>query len=392
MAIEESSAASREADFKNPETLRRLYLDEPIALKKIVIECKASSYSTTGPENGARFVLLKHEIEELSGLDFDVGKTYRFEGNVGDLFTFERYRKISNNRYIVINVPKKHLLTIKIGEEYRIRFSSISEASANTTLGCPSIPFGLSDRQATVEPASRPESRPIRGRHLAQAVGKAHRLANDEHGIVFSVFIPRLEREARVKFEVGKNYVIRGKMDDVCEFETRHRERGYSNSLSIVVPKESADNFTLGRKYNLYVDEIQEIIGEPQRYASDSRDRWNWELVATWIDTEGHYESHRHFFASVTQKEREPLEGILAFLLNEGIPSTIRKTDDGYYELRTLGGLETTAKLVLNTEPYIKTQNKRDQIQKLKERLMETPKRLTVHRRRARQILGLVPS
>ena len=92
------------------------------------------------------------------------------------------------------------------------------------------------------------------------------------------------------------------------------------------------------------------------------------------------------------QKERAPLEGIREFLAREGFSSSIvvqHKEGRVYYNLGTEGGIEKLAELVKNVEPYIVTKNKKDQIARLKEGLSHEPKHETIHRRRARQILGL---
>ncbi len=100
----------------------------------------------------------------------------------------------------------------------------------------------------------------------------------------------------------------------------------------------------------------------------------------------------------ITQKEKTPLVGICGFLRTQGVTCAITRREavsprDGskkghVYSLYTWGP-EGLAKIIQNTEPYIRTQNKRRQIEKCKRELAAPRKRLEEKVIRARMLLGL---
>jgi len=147
-----------------------------------------------------------------------------------------------------------------------------------------------------------------------------------------------------------------------------------------------------GSKYKVYVDEIQEVVGEFPTKKSES-EKWDWKLVAAWVDTEGCFSTSPNTLrATITQKERGPLEGIRSFLEKEGIRSKIislHKEDREYFYLITKGGMEALATLVVNIEPYIRTNNKKERIMRLRMEISRKTRLESVHRREARRILGL---
>jgi len=181
-------------------------------------------------------------------------------------------------------------------------------------------------------------------------------------------------------------------LGDVCEFEIRHHESGYGNQLTVTAPKGYAENFRLGSKYKVYVNEIREVVSESPIRKSES-ERWDWKLVAAWVDTEGSFSTKPNTLrATIAQKERGPLEGIRSFLEKEGIRSkiiSVYKWDREYFNLITMGGMEDLATFVVNIEPYIRTNNKKEQIARLKMEISRKTKLDSVHRKNARRILGL---
>ena len=131
------------------------------------------------------------------------------------------------------------------------------------------------------------------------------------------------------------------------------------------------------------------------------RDLWDWALIAAWIDTEGSYianASRSTYSVLITQKEKTPLIGICGFLRAQGIACTIRRKEGvspadnskkcHAYFLQTWGP-EGLAKIIKNTEPYIRTKNKRRQIERCKRELAAPRKSLEEKVIRARMLLGL---
>src|SRR5439155_26617804 len=100
------------------------------------------------------------------------------------------------------------------------------------------------------------------------------------------------------------------------------------------------------------------VVGEFPTKKSES-EKWDWKLVAAWVDTEGCFSTSPDTLrATITQKERGPLEGIRSFFEKEGIRSKIislHKENREYFYLITKGGMEALATLVVNIKPYIGT-------------------------------------
>jgi len=120
---------------------------------------------------------------------------------------------------------------------------------------------------------------------------------------------------------------------------------------------------------------------------------WTWRDVADWIDTEGLfavYPQKRSYSVQVVQKERKPLKELASFVSSAGIPSRVRKNKRGIY-IAVVTGLLNVAKLIRETEPYIKTKNKQRQIKRFKDSLKKDKKTWKVSTLAARGILGGLP-
>ncbi len=135
-----------------------------------------------------------------------------------------------------------------------------------------------------------------------------------------------------------------------------------------------------------------------EREATGSRERvippaWTWRDVAAWFDTEGSlgvysHADHRVYTLSITQKERAPLDGIAAFLSEQGVKCEVTRNRRGIHiaNVRTLEGIAT---VIRETRPYVRTERKREQIQSFEDALMTEPKTRNRYRLSARAILQL---
>jgi hypothetical protein len=167
------------------------------------------------------------------------------------------------------------------------------------------------------------------------------------------------------------------------------------------VPKASRHRFLHGETYEVIVDSISKKVTILSEQEIRMRDIWDWVLIAAWIDTEGSYvanASRSSYSVMITQKEKAPLLGIRGFLRTQGIACAIERRESvnpsdpskkGHvYSLYTWGP-EGLAKIIKNTEPYIRTKNKRRQIERCKRELAAPRKRLEEKVIRARMLLGL---
>lgn len=188
-----------------------------------------------------------------------------------------------------------------------------------------------------------------------------------------------------------------------CDFESEHEQTETNQHVQIEVPEIWRGAFKRGETYQVRIESItkQEVaLSEPEAKMGGV---WDWVLVAAWIDTEGCFVANAScstFTVSIYQKEKLPLIGICAFLRKQGVECTVypttttdsrdpTKTRHGYVVVAA--GPEDVAKVIRNTEPYIRTQNKRNQIAHFKAELAKPRKRLEERVIRSRLLLGIPP-
>jgi hypothetical protein len=347
-----------------------------------VIDCKAWVHPRENGEVGLQFVVARKDIEDKSGIELKTGNAYILNVEVGEAFKFEWHRVISDDRYVHFYVPVKHLDVMKRGETYPLTFSLITEEARPVKRT--SAPERLVSSGSLLDTEKKP---------LAFETSKAYRGSGEDPIVRFSVRKQRIERSSGIRFEKDGEYLISGRIANICRFEQSHREKGYTNALSVAAPKEYSSAFRIGEKYSIIVDSIEQKKIETGIVIGEKAYAWDWKTVAAWVDTEGSFQVYPNSNrAAIAQKERAPLEGIRAFLDEEGISSHIvvqHKKGEVYYQLGTNGGIEKLAEFVKNVEPYLVTRNKKDQVARLMEKLSEKPKHENVHRRGARDILGV---
>jgi hypothetical protein len=118
---------------------------------------------------------------------------------------------------------------------------------------------------------------------------------------------------------------------------------------------------------------------------------WAWRDVSDWIDTEGLfgiYPRKRSYSVQVVQKESRPLRGLASFVCSAGIPCRLKRNKRGIYTA-VITGLVNVAKVIRETEPYIKTHNKQRQIKRFKNSLLKDKKSWKASTLAARGILGI---
>ncbi|HEV2120503.1 MAG TPA: hypothetical protein VGS11_10450 [Candidatus Bathyarchaeia archaeon] len=206
-----------------------------------------------------------------------------------------------------------------------------------------------------------------------------------------------------IHFEAGLTYMIRGTITGICDFEAEHEQTKTNQHVQIEVPEKWRGTFKHGETYEIRIGSVsrkQALLSDQETRLGDI---WDWELVAGWIDIEGCYiadASHGTYAVRIYQKEKLPMIGICAFLRAHGVDCTVVSTLTPNpsnpsqkcrgYSLVTWGA-EGLARIIRNTEPYIRTQNKRNQIAHCKEELAKPRKRLEEKVIRARLMLGIAP-
>ena len=357
------------------------------------IDLRIRFYRGSGEElNRVSFSVSKHEIEIQTGLDLSTGGKYRLKGHVRELWNFDVERIITRDRYLDIYVPTRFQERFKRDENYRVVIDSIRLVEKSDKLSDADL---KQDKPVTLFSGTVGQSQRITSwsrnqegmivPHLLKA-----QVSKEGKAVSFALTKSWIEKETRLTFESGRTYRISGSLGTICGFDGLLRETGYSEVHHVYVPSDQVAKFRPGRKYDVRIDEIRETSRATDNPNWKIDKFWDWKTVAAWMDTEGHYQAGKsRFRAVISQDEREPLDGMRDFLLGERIPSVVYDVGKGHYQLRTLGGMETMAKFVLNTEPFIRTRNKREQIAHFKDIVGTRARHENVHERNARRILGI---
>ncbi len=169
-----------------------------------------------------------------------------------------------------------------------------------------------------------------------------------------------LEEQSGVKMEPGKIYELTGQIDGVCDFHT-FRAGTSAETLFLHVPSDYQSLVVPHQLYQIRVNSVAQRQLSPE-------------------------------FADVVKRTRigmnwSSLDRMLTPLTSN--PSDPSKKCRGYTIVTW--GPEGLAKIIRNTEPYIRTQNKRNQIARCKEELARPRRRLEEKVIRARLLLGIPP-
>lgn len=324
-------------------------------------------------ETGRRvaFIIYKADLESRIGFKLVKGESYLIDWRVPGVGQFQAQRLMTRNREIALYSSNDLPATFAPHREYQI------DLCIQRLDGRDGEIFGLPSGYKMAEYKKGEPIRFLRTAYVQR--GKCTRIS-------FRVPKSLIESQAGIEFDDNKVYVISGTLGRTCEYKLKHWRGAYSNELTIAVPKEYTPKFVPGVKYELAVNTI-EIF---DAFSEGKAEEWSWPLVGTWTNTEGSYVVNKNssVCAVISQKEREPLVGIGSFLRNEEIPSGIVVQRGKYFQLKTYGGPEAMAKFIKQTEPYIRTQNKKDQIARVKEEIGRVRLHDNVHLKRARYILG----
>lgn len=353
---------------------------------------------------GIRFRIPRRILEEQSGIKLREGRIYDLAGEVEGICGFHTFRIGTRLTTIYLHLPKQHLEKVVSHGTYNVRFFGLREMelSPGSHQVIESFKNGT-NYSLLAKIVAGAAYHPKGPMHEAVSMAaRVYRVKGRTRRFRFDLWRPKFERITGITLEQGLTYTIRGKIGEICGFEVQHEQTTTNQHVQIEVPKASRHRFEHGETYELIVESVskkQTILSEKE---IRMRDVWDWVLIAAWIDTEGSYianASRSTYSVIITQKEKAPLIGICGFLRTHGIACTVRRKEGvspmdsskkchAYY--LDAWGPEGLAKIIQNTEPYIRTQNKRRQIERCKRELAAPRKRLEEKVIRARMLLGLV--
>ncbi len=335
----------------------------------------------------------------------ELGKIYELTGQIDGICDFHTFRAGTTAETLLLYVPREHQSLVVPHQLYQIRFNSVAqkqlspelmEVVKRTRIG---MNWGVLARM--LAPTTSNPTGPFRG--PASLVGRVYEIRGNPTRFRFDFWRPTFEAKMGLHFEAGLTHLIRGTIVGICDFGVEHEQTEANQHVQIEVPEKWRGAFRHGETYEIRIESVarKEITLSEQEIRLG--EIWDWEMVAAWIDTEGCYiadASTSTYTVRIYQKEALPLSGICAFLRAHGVECTVTSTlaenprdsckKSHIYELVTWGA-EGLARVIRNTEPYIRTQNKRNQIIQCKEELARPRKRLEEKVVRARLLLGIPP-
>jgi hypothetical protein len=225
------------------------------------------------------------------------------------------------------------------------------------------------------------------------AVSRLHKgdLASPRDRFYFRIDNSEFKQKTGVSIEEGATYKIIGEIEGVGRFEKKLRSVAAGQDMPIYVPHELKDKVELGKKYRITINSVERIpsVRDSWEKLEQPSMPWTWKEIASWIDTEGRVNTENGYYADIAQKDRKVIQEICAFYDEHGLhPNMTMQKSVGCYHAH-LHRVDDVATVIKNIEPYIRTENKKEQIQQFKKSLSEPRRRLQGGIMRARKILDL---
>ncbi len=367
-----------------------------------------------------RFQITTRFIEKYAGLKMQRGNLYEMQGKVMGAFDFTVSRLAGE--YVRVYVPVESLDLIQPGKVYRVCMTSIKGISLNdgqrelllawTKRGVPwnRIIYRINhlrENQAELRDEETKSEKAIEVQNKLAQLEKSQRVENlaahftlESHRysqksprMYFSIESSLFERKTGVKIEEGKSYLIKGEIEGIGNFQKTLRSCAVGQEMPIYASKEFQSKVEAGKQYNVTIDSIERLPGKSDSWAgieSKGDREWTWRDIATWIDTEGsiYTASRGSYYVSIAQKEKKVMQEICGFFDEQGLSCNLSHDNRGVYHV-VVNDTEHIARIIKNTEPFIRTENKKMQIDRFKEKISEPRKTLKHGIIAAREILGL---
>ena len=376
----------------------------------------------TGVPEYIRLDVLKSHIESVTGVEIKRNSLYEIKGSVVGAYDFDIYRTVGKYVYLIPSLEQRD--KVRPGRVYDVKIESVREVplteSQREILGGPqkrgawrSTMYKLNHaadaasgadangRMSGNEGESKAVTREPELPSVLKDIGasfdleaRQHNWGNNRH--YFRIRNSLFEEKTGMNVEEMRDYVIRGHIQGVGDIQKTLHRCATGQDIPIYVPAKLQDKVEVGKKYTITIDSIEKL--PPRRGFWEGRQdsnkiNWDWKEVASWVDTEGWIGSkvgHGRYAAFVCQKERGMLDGLGEFLAAQGLEPKLRfNKNDGVYQVG-VSGAEQAALVVKNIEPYIRTVNKQEQIERFKDALAEPRKSLKSCIRIARKTLGII--
>jgi hypothetical protein len=363
-----------------------------------------------------RFDIPRQVIEEKTGVRMEEGKLYHIKGTVAGKYDFEMYR--TPDSYIRHFVPVEQHHQIRAGKVHDIKIASVKEVPLTKSQselvsewrdrGVPwnRIAYRVNHmRPDTAERQIQPaqDSGGSEKKRLYQlervdnigatfvAVSRLQKgdLANPRDRFYFRIDNSEYKQNTGVSIEEGATYKIRGEIEGVGQFEKKLRSVAAGQDMPIYVPHELKSKVELGKEYKVTINSVERIpsIRDSWEKLERPSNEWTWKEIASWIDTEGRINTENGYYADIAQKDKKVIQEICAFYDEHGLhPNMTMQKSVGCYHAH-VHRVDDVATVIKNIEPYIRTENKKEQIQQFKESLSKPRRKLHGGIMKARKIL-----
>jgi hypothetical protein len=231
----------------------------------------------------------------------------------------------------------------------------------------------------------------IRATFVAESRFHGKDKVNREDRFYFRIDNSEYRQKTGISIEEGATYKIKGEIEGIGQFEKKLRSVAAGQDMPIYVPHELKSKVELGKEYKITIDSVERIPSVRDSWEKLERPsrEWTWKEIASWIDTEGRINSETSFYSDIAQKDKQVIQEICGFYEEQGLhPNMVLQKSVGCYHAR-LAKVEDVAMVIKNIEPYIRTENKKEQIQQFKEKLSAPRKSLRSEIREARKTLDL---
>jgi hypothetical protein len=354
------------------------------------------------------FNVMKTRLENEIGKKLRFGGLYHIAGDIEGAFDFDIHRIVKC--YFRMVTPLEYRDRVEFGKVYNLRVRLIEEIQLNERqreilansagLQYRSLMYRLqhttnervSDLKQAVGASDQANSS-TRFEGLAATFSPIIRLQSGrDPRLYFRLLMSSFKKKTGIVIEEGGFYRIGVRIDGVGSFQKSLRSMAARQDIPFYVPIVLRDKLEAGRPCEVTIEWVEKLP-RPNDWRSgekiDAND-WSWREVASWIDTEGTiHAENRSRYLSIGQKEKKVIQEICAFLENEGISSSMRlDRHTGVYYV-VVNKVDDIARVIRNIEPYIRTVNKRREIEVFKEELAKPRAKLKTSVMYARRILGI---
>ena len=325
--------------------------------------------------------------------------------------------------YVRHSVPVEHHHQIQGGKTYDIGITSVEEVpltKAQSKLvsewrdrGVPwnRIAYRINDMQpeqaeGQIQPAKNSSEDGKKKLHQLEMLERVDNIAatfvamsrfqgkdkvSREDRFYFRIGNSEYRQKTGMAIEEGATYKIKGEIEGVGRFEKKLRSVAAGQNMPIYVPRELNSKVELGKRYRITINSVERIpsIRDSWEKLERPSNEWTWKEIASWIDTEGRVNAEGGYYADIAQKDKRVIQEICGFYDDHGLrPMMILDKSMGGWHAH-LHRVDDVATVIKNIEPYIRTENKKEQIRQFKESVSKPREKLHGGIRNARKILGL---